>query len=63
MLTFNTSCYGCHVSQLATNYIASSDTYRTTWGSRASIVKPATALPPIMCANCASALRKETSTS
>jgi tetratricopeptide (TPR) repeat protein len=32
MLTFNTSCYGCHVSQLATNYIASSDTYRTTWG-------------------------------
>jgi tetratricopeptide (TPR) repeat protein len=31
MLTFNTSCYGCHVSQLATNYNASSDTYRTTW--------------------------------
>lgn len=32
MLTFNTSCYGCHVSQLATSYIANSDTYRTTWG-------------------------------
>ena len=31
MLTFNTSCYGCHVSQLATNYDASSDSYRTTW--------------------------------
>jgi tetratricopeptide (TPR) repeat protein len=32
MLTFNTSCYGCHVSQLATHYTAGSDTYRTTWG-------------------------------
>ena len=29
--TFNTSCYGCHVSQLATNYDAPTDTYHTTW--------------------------------
>lgn len=29
--TFNTSCYGCHVSQLATNYDLKSDTYRTVW--------------------------------
>ena len=30
-LTFNTSCYGCHVSQLATNYDPATDTYRTRW--------------------------------
>ncbi len=29
--TFNTSCYGCHVSQLATNYDSGTDTYKTTW--------------------------------
>ena len=29
--TFNTSCYGCHVSQLATNYDLKSDSYHTTW--------------------------------
>ncbi|WP_243361760.1 tetratricopeptide repeat protein [Fundidesulfovibrio terrae] len=29
--TFNTGCYGCHVSQLSTNYDPKSDTYRTTW--------------------------------
>ncbi len=29
--TFNTSCYGCHVSQLATNYDLKTDTYQTTW--------------------------------
>ena len=29
--TFNSSCYGCHVSQLSTNYDFPSDTYRTTW--------------------------------
>ncbi|MBN1420565.1 MAG: hypothetical protein JXP34_17440, partial [Planctomycetes bacterium] len=29
--TFNTSCYGCHVSQLSTNYDPATDTYRTTW--------------------------------
>jgi tetratricopeptide (TPR) repeat protein len=31
MLTFNTSCHGCHVSQIATNYDPKSDSYRTTW--------------------------------
>jgi len=31
MYTFNTSCHGCHVSQLATNYDLKTDTYRTTW--------------------------------
>jgi Flp pilus assembly protein TadD len=30
-LTFNTSCYGCHVSQLATNYDLNTDSYRSTW--------------------------------
>jgi len=29
--TFNTACYGCHVSQLSTNYDPKSDTYRTVW--------------------------------
>ncbi len=29
--TFNTSCYGCHVSQLATNYDLKSNRYSTTW--------------------------------
>ena len=29
--TFNTSCYSCHVSQLAKNYDSSADTYRTRW--------------------------------
>lgn len=29
--TFNTACYGCHVSQLTTNYDLRTDTYRTTW--------------------------------
>ncbi len=29
--TFNTGCYGCHVSQLATNYDPATDTYRSTW--------------------------------
>lgn len=31
LLTFNTSCHGCHVSQLSTNYDIRSDSYRTTW--------------------------------
>ncbi len=30
-LTFNTACYGCHVSQLETNYDLQTDTYHTTW--------------------------------
>jgi tetratricopeptide (TPR) repeat protein len=29
--TFNTACYGCHVSQLSTNYDQRSDTYHTVW--------------------------------
>jgi tetratricopeptide (TPR) repeat protein len=29
--TFNTSCYGCHVSQLSSNYDQKSDSYATTW--------------------------------
>jgi hypothetical protein len=30
-LTFNTSCFGCHVSQLANDYDLKSDSYHTTW--------------------------------
>lgn len=30
-LTFNTSCYSCHVSQLTTNYQFDTDTYHTEW--------------------------------
>ncbi|MEW6137030.1 MAG: tetratricopeptide repeat protein [Thermodesulfobacteriota bacterium] len=29
--TFNTACYGCHVSQVSTNYDLTTDTYRTVW--------------------------------
>jgi tetratricopeptide (TPR) repeat protein len=29
--TFNTACYGCHVSQLSTNYDLRTDTYHTVW--------------------------------
>ncbi len=29
--TFNTSCFGCHVSQLSTNYDQKTDTYHTGW--------------------------------
>ena len=31
LYTFNTACFGCHVSQLATRYDLAADTYRTTW--------------------------------
>ena len=31
MLTFNTSCYGCHVSQLSTNYDEKTDSYHSVW--------------------------------
>jgi tetratricopeptide (TPR) repeat protein len=31
LFTFNTTCFDCHVSQLATNYDPPTDTYRTTW--------------------------------
>lgn len=30
-LTFNTSCYNCHVSQLSKNYDLKTDSYHTTW--------------------------------
>jgi tetratricopeptide (TPR) repeat protein len=30
-LTFNTSCFSCHVSQLSKNYDLRSDSYHTTW--------------------------------
>ncbi|MCD6392018.1 MAG: tetratricopeptide repeat protein [Planctomycetes bacterium] len=30
-LTFNTSCYSCHVSQLSSNYDLATDTYKTVW--------------------------------
>jgi tetratricopeptide (TPR) repeat protein len=30
-LTFNTSCFGCHVSQLAKNYDVASDSYHSVW--------------------------------
>jgi tetratricopeptide (TPR) repeat protein len=30
-LTFNTSCFSCHVSQLRTSYDLATDTYHTTW--------------------------------
>ena len=29
--TFNTACYGCHVSQISTNYDLRTETYRTVW--------------------------------
>jgi len=29
--TFNTSCYGCHVSQLKTNYDLATNSYQTNW--------------------------------
>ena len=31
-LTFNTSCFSCHVSQLETNYDVAADSYDTVWG-------------------------------
>ncbi len=31
LYTFNTSCYGCHVSQLSTNYNLDTDSYHTSW--------------------------------
>lgn len=30
-LTFNTSCFACHVSQLTNNYNLAADSYHTTW--------------------------------
>jgi hypothetical protein len=31
LLTFNTACYSCHVSQLDTNYDLKTDTYNSGW--------------------------------
>ena len=31
LLTFNTACYSCHVSQFSSNYDPATDTYRTAW--------------------------------
>ena len=31
LYTFNTSCYGCHVSQIVTNYDLERDSYETSW--------------------------------
>ena len=39
--TFNTTCFNCHVSQLATNYDLATDTYHTTWAE-----------PGISCESC-----------
>jgi len=32
LYTFNTACFNCHVSRLATNYDLETDAYKTTWG-------------------------------
>ncbi|MRR38235.1 hypothetical protein EG829_27010 [bacterium] len=29
--TFNTACFGCHVSQMSTSYDLKTDTYKTAW--------------------------------
>ncbi|MGA2032591.1 MAG: tetratricopeptide repeat protein, partial [Thermoguttaceae bacterium] len=31
MFAFNTTCFNCHVTELATNYDLATDTYHTTW--------------------------------
>jgi len=31
LLTFNTSCFGCHVSQISKNYDIATDSYKTEW--------------------------------
>lgn len=41
MFTFNTTCFNCHVSELATNYDLATDTYHTTWAE-----------PGISCESC-----------
>ncbi len=32
LLTFNTACFNCHVSQLRKNYDLATDSYKTVWG-------------------------------
>ena len=41
LFTFNTTCFNCHVSQLATNYDLATDSYKTTWSE-----------PGISCESC-----------
>ena len=41
MFTFNTTCFNCHVTELATNYDLATDTYHTTWAE-----------PGISCESC-----------
>ncbi len=41
MFAFNTTCFNCHVTELATNYDLASDTYHTTWSE-----------PGISCESC-----------
>jgi tetratricopeptide (TPR) repeat protein len=41
MFSFNTTCFNCHVSELATNYDLAADTYHTAWAE-----------PGISCESC-----------
>jgi len=41
MFSFNTTCFNCHVTQLATNYDLATDAYHTTWAE-----------PGISCESC-----------
>ena len=41
LYTFNTACFNCHVSQLATNFDLKTETYHTSWGE-----------PGISCESC-----------
>ena len=41
LFTFNTTCFNCHVTNLATNYDLTTDTYHTTWSE-----------PGISCESC-----------
>ncbi len=41
LLTFNAACFGCHVSQIESNYDPETDTYATTWNE-----------PGISCESC-----------
>ena len=41
MFAFNTTCFNCHVTELATNYDLATDTYHTTWSE-----------PGISCESC-----------
>ena len=53
LYTFNTACFNCHVSQLATNYDPGNDSYHTAGKNPASIAKPATGRPWSTSKSCA----------